>query len=398
MPRLTPQTTLVNRMKRLQVLSAVEDTYLVRDIDEAIRQLRMDTQLPWTITKGVLRVFDGVLEYPVMSDHDELAYLDASGKHFGQTARFVYKSLQAFYEDGDNRNDLAQIQEGGDTYLGVRYRGTGIDNQLVTTSDSITNVTLSGVAVSPPVVDSVVFEDGNSTLRFSVVTPGTASYTKTFTAFADQNYQRKYYFKKVYFSAVPTSVTLRFGTDASNYFYSTVTTQFSGQSFRANQFNVLAFDLNTASEFGTVDPDSFGIEGVDINGAPAGTYYIDNSYLRGWVNLAFWYYSRNTVATDGSSIADVPFFYDTATDVMYEGASLVGDEEFVNLIQYMAQDLALMDKEDSITKASNAENLKNAKAAFDREYPSEKPIPVYYRWRFSWQENLPAYYDTSLLS
>lgn len=396
MPYLTPLTTILNRMKRLQVLSTVEDQYLVRDLDEALREFRRTHQAPWNLKRSSLRVFSGVLEYPVASDHDELAYVDNKGNTFAQRARFNYKTLQAFYEDGDNRNDLAEIWDGGTRFLGVRYGDrSGIESQVVNSMSDVSQFSLSGVAINLT-LDTVIFDEGESSIRFEVATPGTASISYTSTPFVESNYRRKYHFLSVYFGAVPTSVTLRFGSDASNYFYQTITTQFSGQPFAAGQWNVLAIDLGTALEFGTVDTNELGaFAGADINGATAGLYYIDSSYIRSWTLLDYWYYSNFYVALEGSGVANQQYFFNDTTDEYSLDSSLVGDSEFADVIVYGAQKIALGDKEDDKQVALNLANYNSAINALTKEYPSMQPVPVSRRWNFSWQSDEPPFYSNN---
>ncbi len=98
-------STLLSDMNRWRDVSFLEEQYKVRSLDAAIRRLRRESVFPWTIQKSTLRVFDEVLEYPVKSDHDELAYLDnQKGDNYAQKERFFYTSLQQFYEDVNNRD------------------------------------------------------------------------------------------------------------------------------------------------------------------------------------------------------------------------------------------------------------------------------------------------------
>ena len=73
---LTSLSTLLTRMNRFQTISTIEEQYKVLDLDDAIRTIKRNYQLPWMLKKGSIRVFDGVLEYPTAVDHDYLAYLE----------------------------------------------------------------------------------------------------------------------------------------------------------------------------------------------------------------------------------------------------------------------------------------------------------------------------------
>ena len=100
---------LLNTMDRFQTVYVVDEPFKVRDIDTALRIIRKTYNFPWNLKKSSIKVFDGVYEYPVDSDFKELAYLDNSKKGYGNKARFVYTSIQQFYEDANNRNKLCEV-------------------------------------------------------------------------------------------------------------------------------------------------------------------------------------------------------------------------------------------------------------------------------------------------
>src|SRR5882762_1966589 len=393
----TPLSTLLNRMNRYQALSTVEEQFKVHDIDEAIRDIRRDFQLPWTMQRGSLRVFDGVLVYPTASDHDEVAYLDTRGQVYEDRLRFKETSLQQFFENYDEiRNLLTDIWDNGTRYLGVRLNGINDyiipPAVLVDTAESTAGFTASGDA-SNILVDFVMFdqddnstEPNNASIRFTVTQAlNTALVEKNLAAtgltISDTLYQRKFFFIKVLFSSVPTSVQLRFGNNNTNYLFTNVTTQFSGQAFRANQRNLLAFDLNNASTVGTINPNSFAYYAVNLINAPSGLYNIDTSWLRQWQLIDYWYYSRFDVQTITSSIANQEFFMDDNGNYAID-SQLVGDKQWADVVMFDAMLTTANDLENNKIVQLIAQERQEAWEKMFMRYPSMRPKVTTMKYKF----------------
>jgi len=389
MAELTNLSTLINRMQRWQVLSTVEEQYLVRDLDEALRTLKRTIRPPWNLKKGSLKVFSGVLEYPVASDHDELAFLDdpKNPSYYSDRPRFRYTSLKEFYENPDDRNDLAEIWDEGTKYLGVRYNPIDGD-QAVRLDDAEDDDYWTGSGdAGTPVEDTTFYKFGNGSIRVPITSStGTATIKNTLlTAYSDSEYKKKYHFKWVYLDAVPTSITLRLHIDASNYLETSgITTQFNGQSLKADSWNLVAQDLNTATETGTVSTtSSFAYEECDLVGASTGTYYFDKSEILEWSLMDYWYYSTYNIATVGEIVANQEYFMNSS-EVYSTDSQLVGDSEWADVIMYEAMLIALTDKE----VKENVMSLiysKRSQAWDDliSKYPSLEPLMTTLKYRFT---------------
>lgn len=384
MATLTLLSTIISRMQRWQFASKVEEQYLVRDLDDALRSLRREVTPPWMLKKSTLRVFDDVLKYPVASDHGDMIYLDRDGdtvEDFSERARFRYTSLQEFFEDPDNRNDLAEIWENGTRYLGVRYKDRKTSSQILDNGETVGNYTASGDA-SSPTLDQVVYKEGNGSIKFTVTnSAGSATMTVAPTSLSDSNYKRKYFFVSVYLDAAPTSITLRFGNDASNHLSKTVTTQFSGETFKADDWNVLAFDLNEGTVTGTITSTAFGYYAVILTGAATGTYYIDAAYLRSWTLLDYWYASTFNVATVGNSTGNQEYFFNSS-EIYSTDSQLIGDSEWVDVVMYDALLTAAMDNENMRVAEGLIGKRKRAWDLLVEKYPDLAPIILTLRWRF----------------
>lgn len=382
-------------------INRIEEQYKVRAIDEALRALKRDTEFPWAIKQSTLKVFDNVLTYPVASDHDELAYMDTEkGDSYSSRARFTYTSLKQFFEDNQSdRNQLAEIWDGGTKYLGVRYKRIENGSQELSNAEVASYYTASGDADSVA-LDEVNFKEGNGSIKVVVTNnTGTATVKDTFTAFTDSDYKRKYHFKWVYLDSVPTSISLRLHIDASNYIETTgITTQFSGQALKADSWNLIAHDLNNATETGTIaTTSSWAYEEIDLVGASTGVYYLDTSYLRAWENFDYWYYSKNNVISSGSSVADKPYFF-TAAGAYDIGDAMVGDNEWVGVILYEAMEYLLGDIDNvrlfSLIQRKKTEAWEN----FYSKYPNITPTITTKRYRFDnnpQTSSLRTFYDNN---
>lgn len=385
----TPLSTILNRMNRYKFAADVEEQYKVYDLDEAIRRTQRNTTLPWCIKKSTLKIFSDVNIYPVASDQDCLIYLDSKkANSFATSARFKYTSLQQFFEDVDNRNNLAEIWDGGVKFLGVKYNNDNSSSLLVTDTNSSDNFTVSGDATEVS-EDNINYTEGNGSVKVTIVSDtGIANVINT-CAVSDVNYKKKYYFRKVYLSAVPTSIELRFGIDSSNYLSSgSLTTQFSGQPLKANDWNLLAFDLNNATTVGTIDAvnNQFTYEDIKFNDAESGVYNIENSYLREWSLLDYWYVSKNLITTSGSSDLLKESFVDNEgsydiTDV------LVGDKEWADIIMFDALEATAIDAENKTLINFMSNKKAEAWSALEDKYPDMQPLIITNRYRFGFNSN-----------
>jgi len=368
-------------MNRFQVIETVEEQYKVRDIDEAIRELRQETLFPWTLKKSTLRVFEDILIYPTASDHDEIAFFDNATKSFSLKPRTVFTTLKEFLENPSTRNDLTEVWDGGTKMIGLRYNGGNTTSQVLSDAedDTLYSVSDDATAVAE---EGVVVNEGNTSMRITIVNnAGLATITNTFSSFSDSEYKKKYHFRKIYLAAVPTSIKLRLRSSAGNYLETTVTSQFSGQAFKANDWNIIAQDLNTATEVGTFNSNTISSEQTLLVGAASGTYYLDTSSYKGWELLDYWYYSRYLVATDGATVPNQEYFYDA--NEQYEGDSaLLAESEWASVFLYTAMYTTVADKESNPITAFIQNKLVGAQKRLYEKHPHLKPFFTTSRYAF----------------
>lgn len=380
-------STIISRMQRwTTVMRNTDETYLVYDLDEALRNLKREHNCPWSLKKSTIRVFSDVLEYPTASDHGNLAILEGQEDSYEQKPKPYYTSIQEFYEDPNNQSQIAEIWDGGTNYLGIRNKNLEGLNQTIDNCEQDSDYTISG-DITAKDIDPVIYKTGNGSLRLTVVSSaGSATLEKTFTAFTDATYRRKYVFFRCYLSAVPTSITLRVGADSSNYLTKTVTTQFSGQAFKAGDWNILAIDLNSPdSTTGTISTTtSFDYYAFVLTGASSGFYYLDEVSLKEWSLMDYWYYSTYNVATVGSSTANQEYFRNSS-EIYSTDSMLVGPSEFADVVMYDALLSSVADVENS--KLYPVINTKRdaAWAALMSGYPDMEPVIITHQWRFGTQ-------------
>ena len=379
----TTLALLLEEMDRSKDISNQEEQFKVKALDGAIRRLRRESVFPWTIKKGSLKVFNGVKEYPVASDHDEIIYLDPTNlEAYSQTARFFNTSVQQFYEDVmSNRNLMAEIWDNGTPMIGINYKDLGLEGILLDDAEDSDNYAVSGDAVSVS-EDTVNFKHGNGSIRV-VVTNSTnvANIVTTFTvALSDSLYKSKYHFRWIYLDAVPTSIEMRLQTSASNYLKTVVTTQFSGQAFKVDSWNLIAHNLDEATEIGTFDSGNIASEKLILNGAATGVYYLDICNLREWKLFDYWYYSRNVIMASGSTSADQEKFYRLST--WNTADALVGDQEWIDVIIYEACETVLAEIENIKLFSYIMRKKQEAWDAFSAKYPDMVPLVTTIRTRF----------------
>ena len=376
-------TSLANMINRMNVWTPIynmDEVRKVNAIDQAIRMFRQRNQPPWVSKKSTMRIFQDVFIYPLAPDHAQLEVLSDPNwnQDFFEQPRYIFTTLKDFIENPSYRNYIADIWVNGTRMLGVRNKtNRGLTSSLMDSAESVSGWSTSGDA-GTPVLDRVIFITGNSSIRVPVVnSSNVATISSVFTGFFDSDYQRKYAFFWVYLDGVPTSITLRAGTSGSQYLESTVTTQFAGQPFIADDWNLVAIDLNLATDTGSF-AGNFAYQAIILNGAPTGTYYVDASYLRGWALQDYWYYSTYNVL-NGSTYQDF-FAEDGATYDL--SAVLLGETVWHEVILYEA-DLYLLSDQKESKIYQDVEKLRNeAWANLSGRYPDLSPYPMSETYRF----------------
>lgn len=172
-----------------------------------------------------------------------------------------------------------------------------------------------------------------------------------------------------------TSFTMRWGSDASNYYENTVTTQFHGGAFVVG-WNLLGFEWTTATTIGS--PTSSAIDYLLFRATyPAS--FSDQTGLRidfivmrekRFVNL---HYLSDAIVVDGSTGALKDSFSSTTDTSSY----LNCDREFVDWITYMTlEDVYTYYAQNPQKAAYNRYLREELEKDLYMDYPSRREIPT----------------------
>lgn len=381
---------LINRMNIYTPVFTIDEVRKVNALDQAIRSLRTIVSPPWTLQLSTLRIFQDILSYPLPSDYARLAILDDTNNQedFGERPRYIFTSLSDFLDNPTYRNLMAEIWQAGTRYLGVRDKtAANLTNSLVNSAQDLSGWSSSGDAGALS-VSRVFFNTGSASIQVPITnSTGTATVETVLpNSTSDSNYKAKYFFVSVYLGGLPTSIDLKFGNDSSNYLTQNVTTQFAGQPFVANDWNTLAFDLNVATVAG-VPTGTFDYQAFVFHGAPTGTYYIDASFMKGWILQQFWYYSLNNVLNVNGTFQA----YFAPNGATYDvNANLIGDDVWFDMIWLDAALTLLSDQKEATIYTQVQAQQQKAATAFYMEYPDLEPkmITDVYSFQTDYQNDM----------
>jgi len=159
--------------------------------------------------------------------------------------------------------------------------------------------------------DTGVYLQGTGAVSFDIDVSQTANdyalvYNSTLTATDLSNVKKglSYAFLDIYMPVAVTSVELRWGTNASNYYSKTATTTFDGQSFKVG-WNTVGVSWDTATETGSVTDSSIGYIAAKLNYPNTTTdqtgFRIDGFYIRQGGLYEIRYYSKYGVVSAGGT-------------------------------------------------------------------------------------------------
>lgn len=222
-----------------------------------------------TVRHGEINLFDKIYDYSPWSDLKGKKLLDLRP----QANRSILDDFnQTFTEDFDRDKDFqndqfsVEFDEGSKV---LRINKDVANSIAVDDVSSITSWTASGGATNLA-VDTILFFENGASLRFDLGATG-GTLTSSLTAVDLSEHENKSsLFRKVFFpdSSIITSVTLRIGSSATDYFSITGTIHLG--TIRSG-VNIYRFDWNGATETGTVDTDNMDYEQLIIVSTSADT-------------------------------------------------------------------------------------------------------------------------------
>lgn len=266
-----------------------------------------------------------------------------------------------------------------DVYLAInakpRYQAINIDNFNGGVSNWVGDTVNSDI--SNVIVDYNTFLEGNASLRFDVIVGQSVNKRATLTStLISENLSTMPYVGVFLLDAyIPSSVnpanitsyTLYWGTNSSNYFTTTVTTDIDGETFQAGNWFTLAFDWALATTVGS----------PDTTGATNTYFRIDMNFNSSLTTSAFFHYDWFRVAqpetlkfyyiswyvgTDASGNELTAFTNTSYTDVPFFSGKY---DQYVKACGHKGAALAFSDlrlKEEALKEDQDAE------LAFQRVY------------------------------
>lgn len=176
-----------------------------------------------------------------------------------------------------NQKKISIESENGTRYLRIDWDISG--SKTVSGVNSSTNWSAVGSAANIT-EDSLFKISGSKSLRFDVVATGDGLKNTALDALDLSDWdEQATFFAWLYIPDTSniTSVAARWGNDVSTaYWESTaVTTQADGTAFKVG-WNLLKFDWDSATETGTVDPETIDSFQIAITGSAQANYRLDN--------------------------------------------------------------------------------------------------------------------------
>lgn len=247
-------------------------------------------------------LFTGVYEYAIPTDM--LAPIDWTRPYDEFTPKFDHYAQTPFAQFRTGNIDSVKFEKETQTLL---VNLTGGTTSLINSMDDTDGWSVSGTG-SGLAQDKQYYVQGTASLK-ALVTPGTFNFTKSdLDSFDVSEYiDAGFVFLSVYNpSSTPiTSITIKWGSDASNYYQITSTTPYKGGTL-GQGFNQVDFDLSTKSTVGT--PNNVAMTYVDIAVVctVGGTFRLDNLFIALPYYFQLPYYSVYNVKTAAGAYIEIP--------------------------------------------------------------------------------------------
>lgn len=272
----------------------------------ANRYFNTHYKMPTTQRNQDYLVFTGVYEYPLPTDF--LAQMPLERPYEIQTPKFDHTAEKAFVEY--RHGQLTSIKfDKENQYLLINYEGGNkdlIDGMDTFDGNGTWVVSDDGSNIAS---DSQYFTSGTGSIRFTV-TPSAGYTTLTNTTLNDfylDDYKDNGFVFLDLFNPNDTSVTsvrIRLGNNATNYYEMTATKRYNGQSI-INSFGQIGFDLSTKTTVGS-PADAMNYCEIRITGGAAGVYRVDNLMLALPYYFRLPYYSIYNVKTSTGTYLERP--------------------------------------------------------------------------------------------
>ncbi len=272
--------------------------------ERTARQLAQNLSLPTARGRNNITLYDGVIDYVCPTDMFGTNIIDLAPQGVTRHANdFVYKKPSMQF---DRQKDYLWngTQVTFDSLNGVdilRIVSTYPTKKIVV--DPMTDNfgwTVAGSA-SSLTLDQNIFYQESASLRFNLTGASTGTLTKSISAIDFTNYVGSgvgFLAARTPSATSLTSITLRLGNDASNYYEVTATNAFLG-AFSTGDWILIPFDFATATTVGSPTTTALDNTQVRVNHSASMTSF----YVGGlWVSLP----SPSTLIYETASIFKNP--------------------------------------------------------------------------------------------
>lgn len=348
----------------------VSNTNWLLFLKRANKYFLSNYKMPTAERETDLLLYNGVYEYALPSDclniiEPKKPYGNYSPNFIHQTVReyvhYPYGRITAIRFDRENKYLVAQDTTGSS--LKVHECNDTDDNGTWTVSGDGSSL----------VQDQNIYTEGSGSLKWQITGSGgtTTLVNSTMTAVNLTDYKDR---GRIFLdlqcpstnTAALTSVRLRIGSDASNYYEMTATTRFRGNTILGG-WGLIGFDFSSYTTTGT--PDVTNIDYVQVlitHGTSGinGSYRLDNIFAALPVYYQLPYYSTSNVKADDGTYKE---------NVTASGDTILCPTAFEEALIYKALELAAVERFKNSGLANYArEELDRVSAGLMSEFPSQK--------------------------
>jgi hypothetical protein len=355
------------------------ETEGLRAINRALREL--NRKHDWYQKTTTIDFYGEVDDYATPSDYKSHAPISLR-KQTDHSSNFNYVRNERFDEYCAVSRFSNMFSEGhisGNVRLKIKTSGTVLT--LHAAEDHDANGTWVGANGAGNVTtDNNEKKVGAGSINFDLTSATAATLTNSTMTAVDLSSVEDVskVFMWVYLPTVTnlTSVEFRFGSDASNYWTETITTDQLGDSLVAGTWNRIAADWDSS----VGSPDSSAVDYIQFifNYSSAATdtdFRINNLIVSQKVPLTFEYYSKNMVLDNGDSTTEMETF-DGNDD---SDTLLFHDDDLLDVIVDMSMPNVFRQQEEGNADLSTANNLRfESLREMQERHPTKRLKPTSY--------------------
>jgi len=312
-----------------------------RAVNGALQVWTQQHDWPWQQEKLAINYNPGITYYPISSSLNFKAIIDLKPTRTDEIRNELYYiSGSKFDSDNIHSWKFALHNEAQQQYIRIRYDGWSTPlNQATSLSGNGTWV--GATAISNVATDQYEFLDETASVKFDYSgTSGTITNSTMNAVDVSRYAQRSTIYFNVFLQSVTnfTSITLKAGTDSSNYITGSMTTDYLGNTPVVG-WNKFKLQWNgSTTVVGTLDTSSFAYIQATIaysSNPSTVSNRIENFFISEDVPMLLDYYSTNMTVDVSASNAKGQIFNDSAATsdtTTWTGTWDYVNEAFVNSV------------------------------------------------------------------